>query len=153
MAAATRQQHACGLGQSRGGSQSAQGQDTVYDSPPIGIDGYQTFCMQFAEGNVQCPLVRPELSQTVQREIDTFADADSSGASKQKCVGRQVIGTAQLVAEQLIVQWRQWSRQILRPRWEVLATDQVRLEAVAIGSQIVQQTAETQQVVGAGLIA
>ena len=126
---------------------------TVHDLPPMCIDRHQTFGVQFAEGNVECPLVRPDLSQTVPREINTFSDADSCGASEQKCVGRQVVGTAQLVAEQLIVLWRKRSGQILRSRWEVLRADQVRLDGVAIGSQIVKQTAEAKQVVGAGFIA
>src|ERR1039458_3187993 len=101
---------------------------------------------------MQCPLIRPDLTQTVQREIDGLADADSSGASEQERIGRQVIGAAQLVAQQFVVLWRERSGQILGLRRELLAADQVRLDGVAMGSKIVEQAAQAQQVVPAGFI-
>jgi len=48
-------------------------------------------------------------------------------------MGRQVIGPAQFVAEKWIVLWRERSGQILGPWREVLATDEVRLDGIAVG--------------------
>jgi hypothetical protein len=53
----------------------------------------------------------------------------------------------------LIVLRREWPGQILGPRREVLAVNQVRLDGVAIGGEIVQQTAKAKQVICAGFIA
>ena len=131
MAAQTRQQEALRFGQSRGWGQGAQGKDTVHDSAPVFIDRHQTFGVEFAERDMQRPLVRPDLAQTVQRKIDAFPDADSGDTSEEQRVGRQVIGAAQFVAEQLVVLWRERSGQILGQRREVLAADEVRLDRVA----------------------
>jgi len=120
---------------------------------PVFIDRHQTFGVEFAERDMQRPLVRPDLAETVQRQIDAFPDADSGDTSEEQRVGRQVIGAAQLVAEPLIVLRRERSGQILGQRREVLAADKFRLDGVAIGSQIVEQAAEAQQVVSAGFIA
>jgi len=73
------------------------------------------------------------LSKTVQREIDALTETDSRGASEQERMGRQVIGPAQFVAEKWIVLWRERSGQILGPWREVLATDEVRLDGIAVG--------------------
>ena len=55
--------------------------------------------MQFAERDMQRPLVRADLAQTVQRQIDAFADADSGGAREQERIGRQVVGAAQFLLQ------------------------------------------------------
>lgn len=117
------------------------------------IGGDQAFGVQLAERDMRRPLIRPDLAQTVQREIDALTDADSSSASEQERIGWQVIGPAQLLPQQLIVLWRERSGQILGPWREVLAADEVRLDGVAIGGQIVEPAAEAQQVVSAGFIA
>jgi len=44
-------------------------------------------------------LVRSELPQTIQGQIDAFADSDSSGASQQEGIGRQVVGSAQFLLQ------------------------------------------------------
>jgi len=80
----------------------------------------------------------PDRSQTVQRDIDTSSDTDAGGAREQKGVGRQVVGAAQFLLERLIVVWRKRSGQKLRPGGEVLAADQVRLDGMAIGTQVVK---------------
>ena len=102
--------------------------------PNIFIGRYQAFGMQLAEWDMECPLVRPDLLQTVQGEIDALPYADSSGASEQERIGRQVIGPAQLVAEKLIVLWRDRSGQILGPWREVLAANKLRLDGVTVAS-------------------
>jgi hypothetical protein len=65
-------------------------------------------------------------------------------------MGRQVVGAAEFVAEPLIVLGRKRPWQILGARREVLGADEVGRDGVAIGGQILQQTAQAQQIVGAG---
>jgi len=43
---------------------------------------------------VQRPLLGCDLPQTVQSEVDTFADADAGSAGEQERIRRQVIGAA-----------------------------------------------------------
>ena len=82
MAAVSRQQQAFGLRQPRGWCQNAQSQDADHDPSNVFIGRHQTFDVQLTERDMQCPLIRPDLAQTVQRQIDTLADADSGGTSK-----------------------------------------------------------------------
>src|SRR3989442_1434781 len=97
---------------------------------------------------MQRPLVRSEWPQAVQSQIDAFANADSGGAGQQKGIGRQVIGSAQFLLEELIILWRKRSGQITRARRKVVRQDEARLDGMAVGGQVVQQAAEAEQVVG-----
>jgi hypothetical protein len=115
VAIATRQEEALGPGQSPGWGQSAQNQNARHALANVVIGRHEALGVRFAERDMQGPLVRSELSQTVQREIDAFTDADSSGAREQERMGRQVVGPAQLIAEKLIVPWRERSGQMLGP--------------------------------------
>ena len=101
--------------QSRGWRQGAQNKNASHDLSKVVIGRYEAFGVQLAERDMQCPLVRPDLSKTVQREIDALTETDSRGASEQERIGRQVIGPAQFVAEKWIVLWRERSGQILGP--------------------------------------
>ena len=86
VATVARQQQAFGLRQSRWRGQRAQGQNAGHDAPSLCIGWNQAFGVQFAERDMQRPLVRSELAQTVQGQIDALADTDSSGASKQEAL-------------------------------------------------------------------
>src|SRR5258708_12079595 len=141
MAPGARQQEALGLCQSRGWRQGAQNKNASHDLSKVVIGRYQAFCVQLAERDMQCPLVRPDLSKTVQREIDALTDTDSRGASEQERIGRQVIGPAEFVAGKLIVLWRGRSGQVLGPWREVLATAEGRLDGIAVGGSHIPQTA------------
>ena len=94
--------------------------------------------MQFAEGAVEGPLIGSELRETIQGEIDAFADADAGGAGQQEGIGGQVVGAAQFLLQELIVWWRQRFGQIVGPWREVLAANQVRREGVAVGGKVVE---------------
>src|SRR6516164_6468089 len=64
-----RQQEALGLGQMRRRGQSAQRLDAGHEAAHLGIGGDQAFGVQFAEGDVEGPLIRTELPETVQGQI------------------------------------------------------------------------------------
>ena len=152
MATTAGQQQVPAVGQAGGRRQSTQSQDASHDPSNVCVGRHQAFGVQFAYGDMQRPLVHTDLPQTVQREIDALADADSGGASEQQCIGRQVVGAAQFLLQQLIVLGRKRSWQVPGLRRKVVATDEVGRKAMAIGGQIVQQPAETDQKVGAGFI-
>jgi len=70
--------------QSRGWRQGAQNKNASHDLSKVVIGRYEAFGVQLAERDMQCPLVRPDLSKTVQREIDALTETDSRGASEQE---------------------------------------------------------------------
>jgi hypothetical protein len=43
---------------------------------------------------VEGPLIGGELAETIQGQIDAFADADAGGAGQQEGMGGQVVGAA-----------------------------------------------------------
>jgi len=97
------------------------------------IDGNQSFGIKFAERDLQCPLVLSQRSQTVEGEMDTFADADSRGTSEQQGIGEQVIGTAKFLLKQSILFGGERSGKVARLRREVLGEDQGGLQEMARG--------------------
>ena len=53
--------------------------------------------MQLAEGDVERPLIRPNLALAFLRQADSFAYADTVEAGEQQEVRKQVVGTAQFL--------------------------------------------------------
>ena len=125
MPTAARKQQAFGSGRSRGRRQRAQRKNASHDPSHVAIGRYQTFGLELAERDLQGPLVHTDLPQTVQREIDTLADADSGGASEQQRIGGQVVSPAQFLLQLLIVMERKRSWQVPGLGREVLAADKV----------------------------
>jgi hypothetical protein len=81
----------------RGRGQSAQRLDAGHDAPHLGIGGDEAFVVQFAEGDVEGPLIGGELAETIQGQMDAFADADAGGAGQQEGIGGQVVGAAEFL--------------------------------------------------------
>src|SRR6266568_112753 len=94
---------------------------------------------------MQRPLVRTDLAQAVQRQIDTFADTDSGGASEQQRERRQVAGARQFLLQELIVLWGKRSGEVVGERRKVLAADEMGSQRMAVGGQILEQAAEINQ--------
>lgn len=153
LAAATGQQPVFRSGQVFRPGLRAQGQKAHYDAPDFGIDRDEAFGVQLAEGNVERPLIGSNLPQTVRRQVDAFADADAGEASEQKGVRKQVVGTAQFLLQSLIIFNGKRFWQIVVPRREILAANQVGLDVVAVGRQIVQQTTDEDQILSTGFVA
>jgi hypothetical protein len=84
MAAGARQQQAFGASQVGGRRGGAQREDAGHDLSNVGVGRQPKFGVQFAEGDLQRPLVGTDLPQTVQRQIDALANTDSGGASEQQ---------------------------------------------------------------------
>jgi hypothetical protein len=98
------------------------------------------------------PGVSSYLPQAIQTQTDAFADADTCGAHEQQRVGIQVVSATEFLLQELIVLRRKRSGQIPGRRREVLRADKVWRNGVAVGSQIVEHPAKTEQIAAAGLV-
>src|SRR5215471_9935309 len=82
--------------------------------------------------------------------MGAFADADSGGAGKQEGITEQVVGATQFLEQALVVLGRKRSRQVTGAGREILATNEIRLKGMAVGGQVLQQSSEAIQRIGAG---
>jgi len=82
--------------------------------------------------------------------MDAFADADSCGAGKEEGITEQVVGSTQFLLEALIVLWGERSGQVTGSGREILATNEIRLKGMAVDGQVLQQSSEAIQGIGAG---
>jgi len=94
-AARLRQQQTAGFGRRRW-SQGTNPFDQLTDH---GIHGNPAFRFELAERHVEGPLVGAERAQTIEREIDTFADAHAGVTQKQQGVTKQIIAASKLVLD------------------------------------------------------
>jgi hypothetical protein len=108
--------------------------------------------VKFSEGNVQCPLFGPDLPPTIERQVDAFANADSSDASQQESIGIQGVCAAQFLLESPIVFRRHGSGKILRACRKVLGEDKAWLDWMALEGQVIEQPAKTEKALMAGMV-
>jgi hypothetical protein len=140
-------------GESRGGGRTAQGADPLHDPPHLGIGRDQAFRVQFAERDMKRPLFASHLPQAVQRQMNAFANADSRGPDEQEGIGVEIIGTAQFLLQEFILLRGERSGKIAGLWREVFSTNEIGLNGVAIGGEIIQQPAELNEVSDASLVA
>jgi hypothetical protein len=69
--------------------------------------------VKLAEGNVQCPLFRRDVTQTIEWQVDAFSNPDPRETSQQEGIGIQAICTVQFFLKSLIVFRRQRPGEIL----------------------------------------
>ena len=77
--------------------------------------------------------------------MDAFSNSNTRDTSQQEGIGIQAVGTTQFFLQSLIVFRRQRPGEILGTNRKVFADDQARLEAMALGGQVIEQTAKTEQ--------
>jgi hypothetical protein len=106
--------------------------------------------MQLAERNMEGPLFGSYLPQAVQWQVDAFADADSGGTDEQEGIGVEIIGTAQLLLQELIVLEGKRSRKMAGSWREVFPTNEIGLKGMAVGGQLLEQPPELNEMVDAG---
>jgi hypothetical protein len=85
--------------------------------------------------------------------MDAFAEADSGSTDEQECIRVESIGSAQFLLQELILLGGERSGQIARLGREVFSTNEIGLNRVAVGGQIIQQPAETNEVIEASWVA
>ena len=93
---------------------------------------------------MQGPVIWSQLAQAVRRQCDAFANADTGEAGEQEGIGKQVVGPAEFLLQPLVIVGIQRPGEIVGLRREVLVPNQIRLDAVTLDSQIIQQTAEAE---------
>src|SRR5215472_5250074 len=76
-----------------------------------GVDGDHPLGFQLAERDMQRPLIGAGNVETVEGEIDGFADAHAGVTEQQEEVGPQIVAAVQFLLEQLIVFRRQGARE------------------------------------------
>ena len=76
-----------------------------------GVDGDHALGFQLAERDMQRPLIEAGNVETVEGEIDGFADAHAGVTEQQEEVGPQIVAAVQFLLEQLIVFRRQGARE------------------------------------------
>jgi hypothetical protein len=79
------------VGQSRGWGEGAQGKNAGDHAAHLIIGRDQSLGVQLAERGMESPLIRPQLSQAVQGEVDALTDADSCGAREQEGICVQIL--------------------------------------------------------------
>ena len=125
----------------------------VYQSQSFGIEGHQAFGVKLAEGNMQCPLFGSDVTQTVEWQVDAFSDADSGDARQQERIGIQVVGAAQflLAGVDRLPGTEAW--EIFGTSRKIFADDETGLDGMALGGQVVEQAAKTEQTLLASVVA
>src|SRR5215471_9317550 len=76
-----------------------------------GVDGDHALGFQLAERDMQRPLIEAGNVETVEGEIDGFADAHAGVTEQQEEVGPQIVAAVQFLLEELIVFRRQGARE------------------------------------------
>jgi hypothetical protein len=99
------------------------------------------------------PLFTSHLPQAIQWQMDALADADSRSSDEKKRIGVEIVGTAQFLLQELILLRGKRPGEIAGFWREILSTNEIGLNWVVVGSQIVQQAAEEKEVVDAGFVA
>src|SRR5258708_16387850 len=96
------------------------------------------------------PLIRHERAQTVEREIDTFADAHASVTEKQQDITNEVIASQQLLLDQLMLLRSQRARQMVLLARYIVTTEQMGKGWELLGpGEFFQHTAQVDHIVSA----
>lgn len=126
--------------------------DTREQRTEVGIDRNEAFAMKLAERDMEDPLMRTDLTQTIKGKIDTLADTNAGGAHEQKRQCGQVGGLEELLLEETIVVEGKRPRQVVWQSREILAADEVGRNRMAVVGQIIEQASDTNQASTAGAV-
>ena len=137
------------IGQQRvEGAEEAQ---TLDEIAAEGIDGDHAFGLEFAEGNMDGPLVRPRGAQTVIGEIDALADAHAGRAHQEEDISSEIVSAHELLLEELILLGSERSWQSVGRARDILAQQQVgQFSAMAGACQLMEDGAQSEEASDAG---
>ena len=102
---------------------------------------------------MQCPLFGPQVTLTIEWQVDAFSNADSGDASQQQSIGIQGISAAQFLLKPFIIFRRQRPWEILRTNGKIFANNETGMEGMALDGQIIKQAAKAEQMLLAGMVA
>jgi hypothetical protein len=115
------------------------------------IDGNHALGLEFAEGDMDGPLVRPRRAQTVIGEVDAFADTHAGRAEQQEDISAEIVAAHELLLEELILLGGEGSWQRVRRAWDILAQQQVgQFSAMAGACQLMENGAQREEPTDAG---
>jgi hypothetical protein len=116
-----------------------------------GIHRDHTFCFEFAERNVNRPLIRACRAKAVEGQIGTFTDAHTRVANQQKGVATQIIAQAEFLLQEFTLFCREWAWKSLREARNILAADQMSEFRKVVGpNQFVADAAQSAEQVDIG---
>ncbi len=87
------------------------------------IERHEALGVKLAEGNVQCPLLGSDMTQTIDWQVDAFSNPDSCDTGQQQGIGIQGVCTAQFLLKPSIVFRRQRPGQVLGTNGKIFADD------------------------------
>ena len=97
----------------------------MYEITDEGIDGDHAFGLEFAEGDMNGPLVWTRGAQAVIGEIDAFADTHAGVAEQQEDISAEIVAAHELLLQELILLGGERSWQTLGRARNILAQQQV----------------------------
>ena len=116
-----------------------------------GIDGDHAFGLEFAEGDMDRPLVRACGAQAVIGEVDALADAHAGLAEQQEDISAKIVAAHELLLEELILLCGERPWQSLRRARDIFAPQQVsEFSQMAGPSQLVEDGAQSDEASDAG---
>ena len=110
------------------------------------IDRDHALGLEFAEGDMNRPLVRPRGAQTVIGEIDAFADTHTGRAQQEEDLSAQIVAAHELLLEELILFGSERPWQSVGRARDILAQQQVgQFSAMAGASQLMEDGAKREE--------
>jgi isopentenyl diphosphate isomerase/L-lactate dehydrogenase-like FMN-dependent dehydrogenase len=97
----------------------------VYKITDEGIHGDHALGFQFAEGNMDGPLVGACGAQTVVGQVDAFADTHAGGAEQEEDISAKIVATHQLLLQEMILLGGERTGQTLWRTRNILTPNQV----------------------------
>ena len=129
-------------------AEEAQAMDEITDE---GIDGDHAFGFEFAEGDMNRPLVWPCGAQAVIGEVDAFADTHAGVAEQQEDISAKIVAAHELLLQELILLGGERSWQSLGRARNILAQQQVsQFSEMAGASQFMEDGAQSKEASDAG---
>ena len=105
--------------------QRAEEAQAMYKITDEGIDGDHAFGLEFAEGDMNRPLVWPGGAETVIGEIGAFADTHAGVAEQEEDISAEIVAEHELLLQELILFGGKRSWQSVGRAWNILAQQQV----------------------------
>ena len=131
--------------------QRAEEAQAVYKITAEGIDGDHALGLEFAEGNMDGPLVGRRGAQTVIGEVDAFADTHAGVAEQQEDISAEIVAAHELLLEELILLGGERSWQSVGRARNILAQQQVgQFSEMAGASQLMEDGAQSEEPSDAG---
>jgi hypothetical protein len=93
------------------------------------------FAFQFAERNVNRPLILAAGVKTIEGKIARFADAHAGVTKQQENIAAEIIAAQQFFLKRLILQWSQSARKPLWNARNVLVTEEMSLAQATFRSK------------------